>query len=91
MGNITSLSRNGLLDNGDYGLIDDLTLCYDGNQLMAVSDAGDDPTYNNAWHFMDGADAATEYEYDANGNITKDLNRNILSIQYNSLKKWLKN
>ena len=24
-------------------------------------------------------------EYDANGNITKDLNRNILSIQYNSL------
>lgn len=34
---------------------------------------------------MDGADAVIEYEYDANGNLTKDSNRNILSIQYNSL------
>ena len=85
MGNITSLKRNGLLDNGSYGLIDDLTLSYDGNQLVAVSDDGDDPTYNNVWNFMDGADDAIEYEYDANGNVTKDLNRNILSIQYNSL------
>ena len=85
MGNITSLSRNGLLDDGSYGLIDDLTLTYDGNQLMAVSDDGDAPTYNNAWNFMDGSDSEIEYEYDANGNVTKDLNRNILSIQYNSL------
>ena len=85
MGNITSLSRNGLLDDGSYGLIDDLTLTYDGNQLMAVSDDGDDPSYNNAWNFMDGSDSEIEYEYDANGNVTKDLNRNILSIQYNSL------
>lgn len=85
MGNITSLKRNGLLDDSSYGLIDDLTLSYNGNQLMSVSDDGDDPTYNNVWNFMDGADSATEYEYDANGNITKDLNRNILSIQYNSL------
>ena len=85
MGNITSLSRNGLLDDGSYGLIDDLTLTYDGNQLMAVSDDGEDPTYNNAWNFMDGSDSEIEYEYDANGNVTKDLNRNILSIQYNSL------
>lgn len=85
MGNITSLSRNGLLDDGSYGLIDDLTLTYDGNQLMAVSDDGDDPSYNNAWNFMDGSDSEIEYEYDANGNVTKDLNRNILSIQYNTL------
>ena len=85
MGNITSLSRNGLLDDGSYGLIDDITLTYDGNQLMAVSDDGDAPTYNNAWNFMDGSDSEIEYEYDANGNVTKDLNRNILSIQYNML------
>ena len=31
------------------------------------------------------SDSEIEYEYDANGNITKDLNRKILSIQYNSL------
>lgn len=77
MGNITSLKRNALLDDSNYGLIDDLTLSYNGNQLMSVSDDGDNPTYNNVWNFMDGADSATEYEYDANGNITKDLNRNI--------------
>lgn len=34
---------------------------------------------------MDGADADVEYEYDPNGNMTKDLNKNISSIQYNSL------
>lgn len=50
MGNITSLKRNGLLDNGSYGLIDDLTLSYDGNQLVAVSDDGDDPTISKLFH-----------------------------------------
>ncbi|MCQ2242680.1 MAG: RHS repeat-associated core domain-containing protein [Bacteroidaceae bacterium] len=44
-----------------------------------------DPTYNNAWNFKDGADSDFEYEYDENGNLTKDLNKNISSIQYNSL------
>lgn len=44
-----------------------------------------DPTYNNAWNFIDGSDVQTEYEYDENGNVTKDLNRNTLSIEYNSL------
>ena len=27
----------------------------------------------------------TEYEYDENGNLTKDLNKNITAIQYNCL------
>lgn len=85
MGNITSLTRNGLQDGGTYGLIDALTLNYDGNHLTSVSDRVTDPTYNNAWNFTDGADSAQEYEYDENGNVTKDLNKNILSIEYNVL------
>lgn len=85
MGNITSLRRNGLQDGGTYGLIDDLTFSYDGNRLTSVNDAVTDPTYNNAWNFKDGADSDFEYEYDENGNLTKDLNKNISSIQYNSL------
>ena len=36
-------------------------------------------------HFRDGADASTEYEYDKNGNMTKDLNKGIAGIEYNSL------
>ena len=72
-------------DGGTYGLIDDLTFSYDGNRLTSVSDAVTDPTYNNAWNFKDGANSDFEYEYDENGNLTKDLNKNISSIQYNSL------
>ena len=35
--------------------------------------------------FMDGADQQTEYEYDENGNLTKDLNKKISRITYNFL------
>ena len=34
---------------------------------------------------MNGSTATTEYIYDANGNLTKDLNKGISSITYNSL------
>ncbi len=42
-------------------------------------------TYENAFHFVDRADVDNEYSYDANGNLTKDLNKNITSITYNVL------
>ena len=45
----------------------------------------DGPCYQGAMHFRDGADASTEYEYDKNGNMTKDLNKGIAGIEYNSL------
>ena len=35
--------------------------------------------------FKGGANQSAEYAYDANGNLTKDLNRNIVDIQYNCL------
>lgn len=34
---------------------------------------------------MNGASQSNEYTYDKNGNLTKDLNKNISSIQYNFL------
>lgn len=86
MGNVTSLQRYGLkYEWGEYGLIDDLTYSYNGNQVVAVTDDATDPTYEGAFHFRDGADAVVEYTYDKNGSLTKDLNKDILSIQYNSL------
>ncbi len=84
MGNITTLQRQGKQDSG-YGLIDDLTYTYTGNQLIKVTDAVSGPLYNGAFHFMDGADVATEYVYDKNGNLTKDYNKKIVDIQYNAL------
>ncbi len=88
MGNITTLARNGKLDGSLlYGCIDDLEMEYDGNQLTRVYDneSDNDPTYEGAMQFTDNSDEDVEYEYDQNGNMTKDLNSNITSIQYNCL------
>lgn len=82
MGNVQSLLRSGLLDDGSYGLIDNLSYNYHGNQLLKVDDAAVEPYYQGAFHFVDGADEAVEYEYDANGNLVRDLNKGIISISY---------
>ena len=82
MGNVQSLLRSGLLDDGSYGLIDNLSYSYHGNQLLKVDDAANGPYYQGAFHFVDGADEAVEYEYDANGNMVRDLNKCISSISY---------
>ena len=85
MGNMLTLKRYGLQDNSSYGLVDNLTLTYNGNLLVKADDDATDPTYAGAFNFVDGEDEEVEYEYDQNGNLTKDLNKNILSIQYNLL------
>ena len=82
MGNVQSLLRSGLLDDGSYGLIDNLSYNYHGNQLLKVDDTAVGPYYQGAFHFVDGADEAVEYEYDANGNMVRDLNKGISSISY---------
>ena len=41
--------------------------------------------YNNSFEFKDSMKQANEYTYDANGNLTKDLNKNISGITYNFL------
>ena len=84
-GNILTLTRKGLQDGGSYGFIDNLSFTYTGNQVTRIEDSSNDPTYNGAFNFVDGASQTNEYTYDANGNMTKDLNKNILSIQYNLL------
>ena len=92
-GNITSLRRKGVSDvvTADdkilwtFGDVDDLTLTYNGNQLRKAVDQVDELTYSGAMDFKDHADKATEYAYDANGNMTCDKNKRIYSISYNIL------
>ena len=50
-----------------------------------MDDAAGTAAYNGGFEFVDGASQAGEYAYDANGNLTKDLNKNIIDIQYNFL------
>ena len=87
MGNIERINRHGLLDNNQYGTIDSVQIWYIGNQLVHADDAVAGPSYAGAFHFRDsnGYQWDTEYEYDENGRMTKDFNKNILSIQYNLL------
>jgi hypothetical protein len=80
-GNILTLSRNGA--NGSNQ--DILTYNYgtgsaQSNQLLSVSDAGDQQQ-----GFVDGTIANVEYTYDANANMITDPNRGVASITYNHL------
>ena len=85
MGNILGLKRYWQTSATGYDVIDDLSLSYAGNRLKKVTDRSTTPAFNNGFEFKDGIDLPTEYEYDENGNLTKDLNKNITAIQYNCL------
>ena len=84
-GNILGLLRYGQTSSSEYGLIDNLNLTYDGNQLQAVKDNATHSVFGNGMEFKDGANQTIEYAYDKNGNLTKDLNKKIAVIQYNLL------
>ena len=85
MGNILGLKRYGQTSSTGYDVIDDLSLSYVGNRLKKVADRSGTSAFNNGFEFKDGIDLSTEYEYDENGNLTKDLNKNKTAIQYNCL------
>ena len=91
-GNILRLQRYGLTDNpgqgtsARYNLVDDLLMEYNGNQLANVSDGGFDPLDNGSFNYVDlNKDISPDFKYDANGNLTQDLDKEITSITYNCL------
>ena len=55
------------------------------NQLTNVSDAAVTVTLSESNDFKKGSAANPGYAYDKNGNLTKDLNKKITAISYNSL------
>ena len=81
MGNITLLNRFTAED-----ISDGLYLQYNGNQLKNVNDNG---IQQNIYGLKDYQNLSTatsdEFAYDANGNMTKDLDRDIVTIRYNLL------
>jgi RHS repeat-associated protein len=89
-GNILRLQRKGY-SNANITTIDNLTYAYEtnSNRLKKITD-----TYtgiNAATDgFIDGANIATEYTYDGNGNMTSDANKGITSITYNHLSQPLR-
>ncbi|WP_321439182.1 DUF6443 domain-containing protein [uncultured Bacteroides sp.] len=80
MGNITSLGR---WDGED--IVDQLTLTYNGNQLKSVSDNGVSPNLYGVKEYQNKSITDNEFAYDKNGNMIKDLDRDIVTIKYNLL------
>ncbi|MBS9461419.1 hypothetical protein KIM67_03285, partial [Flagellimonas sp. 389] len=83
-GNITKLERKGHTNAGatTFGNMDRLIYYYhtDSNQIRKVTDF-----WNDDQGFKDGTNTNNDFEYDANGNMTSDLNKGISSIEYNHL------
>lgn len=84
-GSIERLQRYGKKNNGAFGIIDDLTYQYRGNQIQSISDKAGSLLYDGSFDFKDGASESTEYFYNANGTLTKDLNKGISKIEYDVL------
>lgn len=97
-GNLTAMKRQGVgATPGTPAPLDELQYTYEGNALVAVDDAvvGSAPTHdfedNGAVYGGSSGSGQPEYTYDANGNLIKDLNKNIVHISYNELNKpiWI--
>jgi RHS repeat-associated protein len=90
-GNIQTLNQLGVLSFGRggtpfYGLVDDLTYYYTGNQLQGVDDRVPQ-SHGSDFYDKNGSKVNTagdEYLYDANGNMVQDKNK-AMTVSYNHL------
>ena len=83
MGYLLSLSREGDITSSRKGIVDNLSMTYDGCRLVSVSDSAPGPSVTGSADFRDGVSEAVEYTYDRNGNMTSDLNRKVSLTSYN--------
>ncbi len=92
-GNLTGAYRQGLTEDFEeepyhyYDTMDDYNVEYYGNQRRSVNGTGTGtPSYYGSSSFVDGVeDGDNEYAYNANGAMTKDLNKGITNISYDLL------
>ena len=63
MGNLLSLSREGDITSSRKGIVDNLSMTYDGCRLVSVSDSAPGPSVTGSADFRDGVSEAVEYTY----------------------------
>jgi len=85
-GNITTMRQMGLKINTSV-LVDSLVYSYNtnSNRLNYVTDRMNDTTAHLGDFTEINNNTTQDYWYDGNGNLTKDLNKNIANIHYNFL------
>ena len=81
-GNITHLTRTGMMQAGSYGVIDDLSMTYVGNQLSAATDAAAAVLREGSLDFKGSGSCA--YVYNGNGALVSDQSRGIAKIDYDT-------
>ena len=81
-GNVTGITRYGKTSSSTYGLMDNLTLSYSGNQLTGVTEATAD--YDFAGSFEYKRTNGSQYIYDRNGSLIADKSRGIAYITYDT-------
>ena len=79
-GNVTGITRRGKISSYSYGVMDNLTLTYDGNQLTGVSETVSDYDFTGSFEYkrLNGS----EYIYNVNGSLAADRSRGIAWISY---------
>ncbi|ANH82640.1 hypothetical protein A8C56_18150 [Niabella ginsenosidivorans] len=85
-GNIKAMIQKGMYNNGIINM-DNLVYSYQpgSNKLAKVSETGVNTKTYGLGDFNDGTNSGDDYDYDLNGNLVKDQNKNIGGISYNIL------
>lgn len=83
-GNIDGIMRQAITMDYEVAPLDEMVLYYTGNQLRSITNFASPDDFEDYTPYP-VSDSENAYSYDQNGNTTKDLDRNILSIQYNLL------
>ena len=78
-GNIISLKRYGKTSSG-YGLMDNLTIAYTGNQPTSVSESASDNNTSGAMEYKKANGSG--YKFNGNGSLQADKSRGIAYITY---------
>jgi RHS repeat-associated protein len=83
-GNISHMNQQGMDGSGIFQL-DNLSYTYksNSNKLMRVTDAS--TVVTKLGDFKNGTNSGDDYDYDANGNLKFDNNKDIETISYNHL------
>ena len=77
-GNATYIKRNGKMQDGNFGAIDNLKLTYHGNQLLTVDDTAPMNLNEGAFDFKNNS----KYQYDGTGALITNSGKGIAYIEY---------
>ena len=83
-GSIYRMKRYGMLNDGSYGLVDDLRIKLDGNALYGITDYAAETNYKGSANFVDADGSGQEYWFNGNGSLSADANKGIARIDYDN-------